>query len=358
MDIGVPKEAKVMEGRVGLIPEACKELLSNGHKIFIETSAGELSGYSDEDYIKAGCIIVDNAEALYGQSKLIVKVKEPVTQDLQFIQSHHIIFSFLHLAANKQLVDQLCEIGCQAIAFESVVNAKGKRFILSPMSQIAGKLSVQIGAHLLHQPMGGSGLMLGGIEGTERGEVVVLGAGVAGKEAALLADKLGANVTVFDIDMAKLEHIRHLAGNIKVEKAELSAIEPALKKADLVVGAVLLPDKHTPRVVTEEMVINMKKGAVIVDIAIDQGGCVETIRPTNYASPTFIAHDVIHFGVTNMPGAVPRTASQALSAVILSPVSEIASMNTAVVESIKNAINIESGKIIHPVLIEEFKSAK
>ena len=354
MKIGIPREMKILEGRVGLIPDACGLLIDAGHQIFVQHDAGCLSGYDDNDYQSIGCHIVEDASALYEAAELIVKVKEPVESDLLHLKAHHIVFSFLHLAANKPLVDQLCEIGCTAIAFESVVTDDNKRPILSPMSHIAGKLAIQIGTHLLHQPMGGEGILLGGVGEADRGSVVVIGAGQAGYEAVKLADRMGANITVFDINEQRLSQLKQSGERVCTQLSDASTLAEIIVDADLVVGAVLIPDKHAPKLVTEAMVKSMKKGAVIVDIAIDQGGCVETMRPTNYESPTYTKHGVTHFGVTNMPGAVPRTASQALSAVIAPSVLKIADSGVFAHDIIRNAINIEQGQIILPALVEEF----
>jgi len=354
MKIGIPREMKILEGRVGLTPEACGLLIEAGHQIFVQHGAGCLSGYDDNDYRSIGCHVVEDAHALYQSAELIVKVKEPVESDLLHLKPHHIVFSFLHLAANKPLVDQLCEIGCTAIAFESVVTEDNQRPILSPMSHIAGKLAIQIGAHLLHQPMGGKGILLGGVGDADKGLVVVVGAGQAGTEAVKLADRMGANVTVFDINEQRLSELKASGERVCTQVSNASTLAEIIVDADLVVGAVLIPDKHAPKLVTEAMVKSMKKGSVIVDIAIDQGGCVETMRPTNYESPTYTRHGVTHFGVTNMPGAVPRTASQALSAVIAPSVLKIADSRAFEHDTIRNAINITQGQIVLPALIEEF----
>lgn len=354
MKIGLPKELKTLEGRVGLTPEACSSLVEKGHTVFVESNAGLLSGYADDEYRSMGCHIAASAERLYQESCLIVKVKEPVAADLKHLQAHHIVFSFLHLAANKPLVDQLLAIGCTAIAFESVVIEPNLRPILGSMSHIAGRLAVQIGAHLLHQPLGGRGLLLGGVSNAETGCVVVVGAGQAGMQAAMIASEIGAEVTVFDLDAEKLKQLNRVKPAIHTRQYEPLVLKEAIAQADLVVGAVLVPDKHAPKIITEEMVKGMNKGTVIVDIAIDQGGCVETMQATNYKSPTFVKHGVIHFGVTNMPGAVPRTASQVLSAVISPFVHEIAASSGQFSDIITNAINIQAGEIVHPALVEEF----
>lgn len=354
MQIGVPKELKTLEGRVGLTPSACALLIKEGHGVFIETQAGVLSGYSDDEYRSVGCVVLETPASLYKEALLIVKVKEPIAEDVRYIESHHIVFSFLHLAANKQLVDELLESGCTAIAFESVLNDQNQRPILGVMSQIAGRLSVQIGTHLLHQSMGGEGILLGGVANADSGHVVVVGAGQAGHQAAELATCIGSKVTILDIDANRLQQLKKQLPAISIKTSSNETLSEVIASADLVIGAVLIPDKHAPKLITEEMVKSMKKGSVIVDIAIDQGGCVETMRPTNYEDPTFIKHGVIHFGVTNMPGAVPRTASQVLSSIITPSVMKIASSGGLNDDIIKKAINIQAGVIVHPALIDEF----
>ncbi len=352
MKIGIPKETKILEGRTGLIPEACASLIQQGHSVFVESGTGDQSGYSDEHYRQAGVQVLADAASLYGEAELIVKVKEPTASDLQHLRSHHLLFCFLHLAANPELASQLCDIGLTAVAFETVTDMTGGLPLLTPMSEIAGRLSVQIGSHLLHQPQGGSGLMLGGLPLTERGHVVVLGAGRAGGSAALLASAVGAQVTIFDKNRDRLEFMHQSANNISALYAYEHSIAKAVASADLVVGAVLLPGLHAPRVVTEAMVSAMRSGSVIVDISVDQGGCVETTHATDYANPTYRLHDVIHFGVTNMPGAVPRTSSQALSAVITPYVHRLCLDGWDRDHDLHNGINIRAGKVDNPLINE------
>lgn len=350
MKIGVPKEIKTLEGRVGLIPEACASLVQKGHEVFIQTMAGELSGYSDQAYIQAGAGLVPDAEALYDQAELIVKVKEPLAGDLRYLKPHHCLFCYLHLAANVDLANRLCDIGLTAVAFETVTDSFGALPLLTPMSEIAGKLAIQIGTHLLHQPQGGRGLMLGGLPFTERGQVVILGAGQAGGAAARLASAMGADVTVFDKQRAPLDKLYKTASNITTLYAYEHSIADALTRADLVIGAVLLPGLHAPRVVTETMVQAMPTGSVIVDISVDQGGCIETIKPTDYSNPTYRKHDVLHFGVTNMPGAVPRTSSQALSAAISPYVHRLCEAGWENYRDLQDGINIRNGKVDSPLI--------
>lgn len=352
MKIGIPTEIKILEGRVGLIPSSCEELIAKGHQVFIQAGAGLLSGYQDSDYIEAGANIVADAAEVYQSAELIVKVKEPLEGDLKYLQAHHLVFCYLHLAANAELAKRLCDIGLTAVAFETVTDSQGQLPLLAPMSEIAGRISVQVGTHLLHQPMGGRGVLLGGVSGTEKGHVVVLGAGKAGAAAADLARCSGANVTVFDRNPQRVQEMTNSAPNVTGRMSEPDAIAETLLDADLVVGAVLLPGAHAPRVVTEEMVKTMPAGSVIVDISVDQGGCIETIHPTDYQNPTYRVHDVIHFGVTNMPGAVPRTASQALSAVITPYVHRLCEPDWDQANDLKQGINVRAGKIENSVVAE------
>ncbi len=355
MKIGIPKENKVLEGRVALIPAHCATLVRQGHEVFLETGAGLLSGYPDEEYLAQGVTICQHAEALYQQASLIVKVKEPVAQDLQYLRSHHVLFCYLHLAANLPLTRKLCDIGLTAIAFETVTDDDGRLPLLKPMSEIAGTLALQIGTHLLHQPEGGKGLMLGGLAKTDPGHVVVLGAGVAGSAAATKAAAMGANVTLIDRDETRFHALSQQFLNVQGVISSDIAIATAVNEADLLIGAVLLPGLHAPRLVSESQVKCMQPGSVIIDISVDQGGCIETIRPTNYQEPTYKLHDVLHFGVTNMPGAVPRTASQALSGVILPYVQCLCESDWQQHRSLQDGINVRQGHIDNP-LIEQAMS--
>jgi alanine dehydrogenase len=349
MDIGIPREVKVLEGRVALVPAAVTDLCRLGHTVFVEANAGLASGYTDAAYEQAGAQIVENAAELYARSRLVVKVKEPVASDLEHLTAEHIVFSFLHLAAMPALTRQLQDIGLTAIGFETV-EVGGKTPLLAPMSDIAGRLSVQLGSNLLYRPNGGKGLLLGGLPGVERGRVVVLGAGVAGGNATLLAAALGAEVTVFDRNRDKLTQMRSFGNNVTALHSYGESIAEAVEGADLLVGAILVPGKKATHLVSTDMVKTMQPGSVIVDISVDQGGCIETTRPTDYNQPTFELHGVTHFGVTNMPGAVPRSASQALSAAILPWVERLAGPDWHDVPALAGAVNVEAGKVVHPAL--------
>lgn len=351
MRIGIPRELKTREGRVALVPAACSTLVSRGHRVLVEAGAGLASGYPDEAYRGAGAEVIDGPEAVYAQSELLVKVKEPVAEELARLRPDHLLFCYLHLAALPELTRALLEIGLTAVGFE-VVREDGGLPLLAPMSQVAGRLAVQIGAHLLHQTGGGKGLLLGGVPGTPRGHVVVLGGGTAGGNAAALASGLGTRVTVFDRGLAKLEGMRALGPNVTGLYPYPQLLAQAVAEADLLIGAVLVPGARTPRLVDAGGVASMEPGSVIIDVSVDQGGCIETIRPTSYDDPTYVDAGVVHFGVTNMPGAVPRSASQALSAALTPYVLALAEPDWRErVPALAGAIYLEGGRPARPDLI-------
>jgi alanine dehydrogenase len=349
MRIGIPKEIKPLEGRVALVPEAAGELVRAGSELYVQAGAGEKSGYPDAAYSAQGAQILPDAPALYARAQLIVKVKEPVAPEYDLLRPEQVLFSYLHLAAVPELARVLKQKGLTALAFETV-DVKGHLPLLAPMSEIAGRLAVQIGAHLLHVPLGGRGILLGGLPGTERGRVVVLGAGEAGGAAAAAAAALGAEVTVFARSRDSLVRMCQLGPNVTALHSSQGAIAAALPQADLLVGAVLIPGARAPHLVTRVMVGNMRPGSVIVDISVDQGGCIETIRPTDYTNPTYVEEGVIHFGVTNMPGAVPRTASQALSGVIAPYVARLARPGWEQDPALHAGINVRAGRLVHPAV--------
>jgi alanine dehydrogenase len=351
MKIGIPKEIKILEGRIALIPAAAAQLVHEGHEVFIESGAGDASGYSDKDYETAGVTIIKDATTLYGESEMIVKVKEPIEPEFDLLRKDHIVFSFLHLAAEPTLARVLCDKGLTAVGFETVEHDR-RLPLLAPMSDIAGRLSVQIGATLLHRPNGGRGILLGGMPSAERGNVVVLGAGTAGGNAIHVAASLGANITVFEHTRPNMDRAHAMGNNVTALPSYKNLIEEHVRNADLVIGAVLITGAKAPKLVTEEMVKQMNPGSVIIDIAVDQGGCIETTRPTNHKEPTFVKHGVIHYGVTNMPGAVPRTASQALSAALTPYVLRLARKDGLNDPEIQSGINVQGGNIIHPVVRE------
>jgi alanine dehydrogenase len=351
MRIGVPAETKTLEGRVALVPAACADLVRRGHEVWVQAGAGQKSGFSDEDYTRIGVRIAPNAKKLYEVGQLIVKVKEPIAGDLKLLRKDHLLFCYLHLAPEPKLTRELLDIGLTGVAFESVEETDGSLPLLAPMSIIAGRIAVQIGTHLLHQPAGGKGKLLGGLPSTERGKVVVLGAGAAGGNSAALAAAGGANVVVFDKRQDRLAQMMNLGTNVTALYPYEEYVAREVRDADLVIGAVLIPSAKAPHVVTRAMVKSMEAGSVLVDISIDQGGCFETSKPTTYAKPTYVVDGVTHFCVTNMPGAVPKTSSEAICAAILPYVQKLASdKNWRKFEPLRKGINVEGGKIVHPAL--------
>ena len=350
MRIGIPSETKTLEGRVALVPAAAADLVRRGHEVFIQAGAGEKSGFADEAYTREGVTVVPDAAAVYEKGELIVKVKEPIAGDLALLKKHHLLFCYLHLAAEPELTKSLLDIGLTGVAFESVEENGGLPLLL-PMSVIAGRIATQIGTTLLHRPQGGKGKLLGGMASTSRGKVVVLGGGAAGKAAASLAAAAGARVVVFDKRQDRLAEMMDLGANVTALYAYESSVAEEVRDADLVVGAVLIPSAKAPRVVTEDMVKTMEKGSVLVDISIDQGGCFETSRPTTWKEPTYDVHGVTHFCVTNMPGAVPQTSSLAISAAILPYVQRLAGGNEwRQFAPLAAGINVDGGKLVHPAL--------
>ncbi len=348
--VGVPKESKPLEGRVALTPAAVGELCQRGVEVAIEHTAGIGSMYPDEAYAAVGAAILPSAKALYDWAQLVVKVKEPIGDEIRLLKPDHLLFCYLHLAANRPLTEVLCDIGLTALAFETVED-RGRLPVLVPMSDIAGRIAVQVGAHLLHTPQGGKGVLLGGLASVERGEVVVLGAGNAGGAAVRAAAALGANVTVFDRDPAKLEAMHLLAANITALVPNEAAVSAAVARADLLIGAVLLPGAAAPRVVSRAQIGAMQAGSVVVDISVDQGGCIETTRATTYDAPTYVEQGVQHFCVTNMPGAVPRSATQALSAAVLPYLLKLLEPDWRDDPRLLGAVNVSDGIVVLPALL-------
>ncbi|HEY0310562.1 MAG TPA: alanine dehydrogenase [Luteimonas sp.] len=353
MRIGVPKETKTLEGRVALVPAAAGDLVKRGHEVWLEQGAGAKSGFSDAQYTQLGVRIAPDAAALYEKGELIVKVKEPIAGDLAHLRRDHLLFCYLHLAAEPALTRQLLDIGLTGVAFETVELPNGDLPLLAPMSVIAGKIGVQVGTHLLHQPMGGKGKLLGGLPSTERGNVVVFGAGKAGGASAALAAAAGANVTVFEMRQDRMDEMMRLGHNVTALYPYHDEVASRVAAADLVVGAVLVTGAKAPKVLTREMLQGMADGSVVVDIAIDQGGCFETSRPTTWKDPTYVEEGVTHFCVTNMPGAVPQTSSQAICAAILPWVNKLASGGDwRANQALARGINVEGGKLVHPALLD------
>lgn len=314
MLIGVPKEIKVHEYRVGLTTCSVKELINNGHKVIVETNAGEGINLSDEDYREAGAEIIGAAEDIFERADMIVKVKEPQPNECKMLRENQILFTYLHLAPDPEQTKLLKESGCIAIAYETVTQKGGGLPLLTPMSQVAGRLSIQAGAHCLEKIQGGSGMLLGGVPGVESAKVVVIGGGIVGTNAIKMGIGMGASVTVLDRSLDRLQELDFEFGSkLKTIYSTQAAIEQHVTSADLVIGAVLLPGAAAPKLVSRQLVGKMKHGSVLVDVAIDQGGCFETSRPTTHEEPTYEVDGVVHYCVANMPGAVPRTSSFALN---------------------------------------------
>lgn len=330
MIVGVAKEIKNNENRVGLTPAGADSLVKAGHKVFIEKSAGLGSGFSDENYISVGAEIISDKKKIFDESEMIVKVKEPLKSEYELFHENQILFTYLHLAPEPELTNALLQKKVVGIAYETVTGRDGKSLpLLAPMSEIAGKMSIQIGAHFLENKNGGRGILLGGVSGVEAGQVVIVGGGIVGTNAAKIAVGLGAKVTIIDLSIERLRYLDDIFhGKVQTIMSNSFNISNWTKKADLLVGAVLIPGAKTPKLVTEKMVQEMKKNSVIVDVAIDQGGCVETAdHVTTHDEPTFEKFGVIHYSVANIPGAVPRTSTIALTNATLPYILKIAEKN-------------------------------
>ncbi|MBD2430009.1 MULTISPECIES: alanine dehydrogenase [Fischerella] len=358
MDIGVPKETKDQEFRVGLSPSSVRVLKESGHNIFVETQAGEGAGFTDDDYRNSGAEIVPTPEAAWNR-ELVVKVKEPLAAEYKFLQKEQVLFTYLHLAAHRDLTEHLINSGVCAIAYETVEQPGANRLpLLTPMSVIAGRLSVQFGARFLERQQGGRGVLLGGVPGVKPGRVVVLGGGVVGTEAAKIAVGMGASVQILDVNVERLSYLETLFGSrVELLYSNSAHIEAAVREADLLIGAVLVPGRRAPIIVSREFVKQMRPGSVIADVAVDQGGCVETMRATSHTNPVYVEEGVLHYGVPNMPGAVPWTATQALNNSTLPYVVQLANQG---MEALKNnpalakGVNVQNHRLVHPAVQEVF----
>ncbi|BAY94858.1 MULTISPECIES: alanine dehydrogenase [unclassified Tolypothrix] len=358
MEIGIPKETKDQEFRVGLSPSSVRVLRENGHQIFVQTQAGNGAGFTDEEYISAGAEIVPTPEAVWNR-ELVVKVKEPLEAEYKFLQKGQILFTYLHLAADRKLTESLIDCGTCAIAYETVEQPGANKLpLLSPMSIIAGRLSVQFGARYLERQQGGRGVLLGGVPGVKPGKVVILGGGVVGTEAARIAVGMGAIVQILDVNVERLSYLETLFGSrVELLYSNSAHIEAAVKEADLLVGAVLVPGRRAPILVSRELVQKMRPGSVIVDVAVDQGGCVETLRTTSHTNPIYIEEGVVHYGVPNMPGAVPWTATQALNNSTLPYVVQLANLGIKALDvnpALAKGVNVQNHRLVHPAVQEVF----
>lgn len=357
MLIGVPKEIKSNEHRVGMVPASVREVMGHGHKVIVETGAGAGIGLSDNDYIAAGAVIKKNAAEVFAEAQMIVKVKEPQPDECEMLHDGQILFAYLHLAPDPTQTQQLLRSGCTAIAYETVTDNSGALPLLTPMSQVAGRLSIQAGAHGLEKHRGGSGVLLGGVPGVVPATVVVIGGGVVGTNALRMAIGLEAKVIVLDKSLRRLNELdMQFGAKLKTIFATVDAVEEYVTQADLVIGAVLIPGGAAPRIIKRDMLSKMRPGSVVVDVAIDQGGCMETSRATTHAEPTYVVDGVVHYCVANMPAAVPRTATFALNNATLPFIIDLANkgFRRALLEDrhLLNGLNIHAGLLTYAAVGE------
>jgi alanine dehydrogenase len=357
MRVGVPKELKNHEYRVGLTPPSVAELIAAGHEVLVETGAGKGIDFDDAAYSDLGVKVVDSAAAVFAGSDMIVKVKEPQPGEIAMLEPRHLLFTYLHLAADKAQAEGLMKSGATCIAYETVTSPNGSLPLLKPMSEVAGRMSVQVGAHYLEKEQGGRGVLLGGVPGVAPAQVAILGGGVSGINAAQMAVGLRADVTIYDINNDRLAELdMHFGSQIKTAYASKAAIAAAVARAHLVIGAVLVPGAAAPKLVTRDMLKTMKRGSVLVDIAIDQGGCFETSRATTHDNPVFVEEGVIHYCVANMPGAVARTSAFALNNATLPFVLKLANLGAdaamEVDRHLAGGLNVSGGEIRHKAVAD------
>lgn len=352
MKIGVPKEIKTLEFRVAATPPVVRRLTASGHQVFVETQAGAGVGVSDDDYAQAGAVILPDAASVFEAATLILKVKEPQPSEIAMLRPHHVLFTYLHLAADPAQAEGLMRSGCTAIAYETIVDDARRLPLLTPMSQIAGRMAVDVGAVHLQRPAGGRGMLLGGAPGVAPANVLILGGGVSGKHAAEMAVGHRADVTLLDISVSRLEQLDdQFGGRVKTVFSTPDAIRALLPQADLVIGCVLVPGAAAPKLVSRRDLADMKPGAVLVDVAIDQGGCFETSRPTTHADPTYVVDGVVHYCVANMPGAAPLTSTYALGAATAPYVYALADLGVdqafARDSGLAEGLNVRDGRLTH-----------
>ncbi len=359
MIVGVPKEIKPQEHRVGLTPNSVKILAEKGHVVLIQENSGFEAGFTNDDYISAGAKITNTAEEIFKKAEIIVKVKEPQMNEVKMIREGQIIYTYLHLAAAKELTNELIKSKSICIAYETVTDENGKLPLLAPMSAVAGRMSIQAGAHSLEKNQKGRGLLLGGAPGVEPAKVVILGGGVVGENAAMIATGMQGKVYVVDKSKERLKELHEMFGD-KIIPTESNKIDlkKLVSECDLLVGGVLVPGAEAPKLITKEMIKNMKRGSVVVDVAIDQGGCVETSKPTTHANPTYLVNDVVHYCVANMPGGVPRTSTMALNKATLPLLVELADQGyKKTLKSNKHylaGLNIYRGKVCYKGVADAF----
>lgn len=359
MIIGVPREVKNNEFRVGMVPAGVRDLVTGGHQVLVEAQAGDGSGITDEEYIQAGAAIVPHAEEIYTRSEMIVKVKEPLPEEYALIRPGQIVFTYFHFASSEELTNAMLERRAISVAYETIQTPDGRLPLLTPMSEVAGRMSIQEGAKYLEKPQKGRGILLSGVPGVEPAEIVVIGGGIVGSNAARIAAGLGARVTILDVSLDRLRYLADIMPpNVVTLMSNEYNIRKAIQQADLVVGAVLVTGARAPRLITRDMLKLMKPGAVIVDVAIDQGGCVETARPTTHADPIYIVDGIVHYCVTNMPGAVGRTSTYALTNVTLPYAAKIAEFGfpdfAREDPALASGVNTADGKLTYKSVAEAF----
>jgi alanine dehydrogenase len=359
MHIGVPKEIKSQENRIGLTPDSVKILTSNGHEVLVENNGGFEAGFDNDQYKKAGAKIVNKAEDIFNDTEIIVKVKEPLSDEIKMIRENQIVFTYLHLAAAKELTEGLVKSKSVCIAYETVTDNNGRLPLLAPMSAVAGRMSIQAGAHSLEKNQKGRGLLLGGAPGVDPATVVILGGGIVGENAALIATGMKAKVYIVDKSIKRLEELKEIFGDSIIPKvSEKTDLKRLISECDLLIGGVLIPGAKAPKLVTKDMLKLMKRGSVIVDVAIDQGGCVETSKPTTHANPTYIVDDIVHYCVANMPGGVPRTSTIALNKATLPFLSKLADKGYEKAlredQNFLEGLNIFKGQVTYKAVADVF----
>lgn len=359
MIIGVPKEIKNNENRVAVTPAGVKELVKHGHTVYVQHTAGEGSGFSDEDYVKAGATVLPTIEETYSIAEMIIKVKEPIEPEYKLVKKGQLVFTYFHFASDEALTLAMIESGATCIAYETVQLPTGALPLLIPMSEVAGRMSVQEGARFLEKPQGGKGKLLGGVPGVKPAKVLILGGGVVGRNAAIMAAGAKADVTITDISLPVLRHLDHvMPANVKTLYSSTFNIEQELPESDLVIGSVLIPGAKAPKLVTREMLKLMKPGTVLVDVAIDQGGCFETSRATTHAEPIYEVDGIVHYAVANIPGAVPFTSTLALTNATLPYALQLADLGWREAcrrdHALELGVNIVDGKVVYPAVAEAF----
>lgn len=359
MIIGVPKEIKNNENRVALTPAGAKELVKRGHKIYVQATAGIGSGFADEEYVDAGADMLPTIEDVYSIAEMIMKVKEPIASEYGLIKKDQLVFTYFHFASSEPLTDAMIESGSVCLAYETVEKADRSLPLLVPMSEVAGRMAIQEGAKYLEKPMGGRGILLGGVPGVRPAKVLILGGGVVGTNAAKMAAGLGADVTIMDISLPRLRYLDDvMAANVNTFMSNEYNIRSLLDSHDLIVGAVLIPGAKAPHLITKDMLKEMKPGTVVVDVAVDQGGCIETCKPTTHEDPTYFVDEVLHYCVANMPGAVPYTSTLALTNATLPYAIQLASKGWKQAcsenEELKKGLNIVEGRVVYKGVSEAF----